>query len=134
MDFEERERRIAMPGLKIVRLQSLFYTNIDDKDKGDGIAETYYWGNTKICGNTGWARDVRFPEFVQNEGQAFEVDIPVEKCPQMKYNMKMETGDGWDVTVHTFAWYSDGSKKKVGAASFTFGGSHREENVYFRNC
>ena len=123
-----------MPGLRIVKVQSFFYTNRDDKDKGDGIAESYYVGNTKICGNKGWARDVRFPEFRQNEGQVFEIDIPAERCSQMRYNMIMETDDGWDVTVHTYAWYSDGSKKRVGAASLIFGGDHRVENVYFLNC
>ena len=123
-----------MADLRIIKLQAFFYTNIDDKDKGDGIAETYYWGNTRICGNTGWARDIRFPEFRQNLGQMFDVDIPAEKCSNMRYQMVMETNDGWDVTVHTYAWYSDGSKKRVCDARLVFGGKNRENTVYFLNC
>lgn len=122
---------MAIPRLKIIKLQSFFYTNTDDKEKGNGIAESYYWGNMKICGNTGWARDIRFPEYVQNEGQMFEVDVDAEKCPDMIYNIRTETADVWDVTIYTFAWFSDGTKKKVGAASFLFGGKHRVENIYF---
>lgn len=122
-----------MPALRIIKLQTFFYTNVDDKDRGDGIAEAYYWGNTRICGNTGWARDLRFPEFRQNEGQLFDVDIPAEWCPNMKYRMVMETGDGWDVTIHIYAWYSNGTKKRVAAATLFFGGKSREETVFF-NC
>lgn len=122
---------MAIQELKIIKLQSLFYTNTDDKEKGNGIAESYYWGNTKICGNTGWAKDIRFPENVQNSGQMFEVDITAEKGRDMRYNMITETDDVWDVTIYTFAWYSDGTKKRVGGASFLFGGKNRMENIYF---
>lgn len=122
---------MAIPGLRIIKLQSLFYTNTDDKEKGNGLAESYYWGNMKICGNTGWARDIRFPEYVQNEGQMFEVDIAAEKCPHMRYNIITETADIWDVTIYTFAWFSNGTKKKVCGASLLFGGKHRVENIYF---
>lgn len=31
-----------MFALKIIKLQAFFYTNNDDKDMGDGIAEAYY--------------------------------------------------------------------------------------------
>ena len=117
--------------LRIIKLQAFYYTNVDDKDKGDGIAESYYLGNTRVCGNTGWARDIRFPEFRQHLGELFEVDIPAERCGDIKYRMVMETGDGWDVTVHTYAWYSDGTKKRVGAATIEFGGKNRESIVYF---
>jgi len=122
---------MAIPSLKIIKLQSFFYTNTDDKEKGNGIAESYYWGNIKICGNSGWAKDVRFPEYVQNEGQMFEVDIAAEKCPDMRYNIITETADVWDVTIYTFAWFSDGTKKRVAGASLLFGGKHRVENIYF---
>jgi hypothetical protein len=121
-------------GLRIIKVQSFFYTNSDDKDAGDGIAETYFCGYTKLCGNTGWARDIRFPEFRQHEGQEFEVDVPAERCSDMRYNMVMETSDGWDVTVHTYAWYSDGTKKRVGSATLEFGGRNRVNNVYFLTC
>ena len=120
-----------MSALRIIKLQTFFYTNVDDKDKGDGIAETYYWGNKRICGNTGWARDLRFPEFRQNSGQMFDVDVPAGWCSNMKYRMVMETGDGWDVTIHIYAWFNDGSKKRVAAATLLFGGRHREEIVFF---
>ena len=123
-----------MSDLKIIKLQAFFYTNNDDKDMGDGIAEEYYWGNNRICSNTGWARDLRFPEFRQSLGQIFNVDVPAKRCSEMRYRMVMETADGWDVTVHTYAWYSDGSKKRVGAANFEFGGKNRENVVYFRTC
>lgn len=122
---------MAIQELKIIKLQSFFYTNSDDKEKGNGIAESYYWGNTKICGNKGWAKDIRFPEYVQNEGQKFEVDIAAEKGCDMRYNIITETDDVWDVTIYTFAWYSDGTKKRVGGASFLFGGKNRMENIYF---
>jgi hypothetical protein len=121
-----------MSGLKIIKLQAYFYTDSDDKDAGDGIAETYYWGNTKICGNTGWARDIRYLEFQQNLGQMFEVDIAAEKCSDMKYQMVMETDDRWDVTVHVYAWFSDGTKKRVvSIGPIEFGGKNREETLYF---
>jgi len=123
-----------MSSLRIIKLQAFFYTNIDDKDKGDGIAENYYWGNTGICGNTGWARDLKFPEFRQNVGQMFDVDVPAERCSNMKYKMIMETSDGWDVTVHIYAWYSDGSKKRVGSATLEFGGKIREHTIPFLTC
>jgi len=122
---------MAKPGLRIIKLQSFFYTNTDDKEKGNGISESYYWGNMKICGNSGWARDIRFPEYVQNEGQMFEVDVAAEKGPYMRYNIITETDDVWDVTIYTFAWFSDGTKKQVGGANFMFGGKHRVENIYF---
>lgn len=122
---------MANPRLKIIKLQSLFYTNSDDKEKGNGIAESYYWGNVKLCGNTGWAKDIRFPEFVQNKGQMFEVDIAAEKCSDMRYHLMTETSDVWDVTIHTYAWFSDGTKKRVAGASLLFGGNHRVENIYF---
>ena len=124
-----------MAGLRIIKLQAFFYTDSDDKDKGDGIAETYYWRNAKICGNTGWARDIRFLEFRQNLGQMFNVDIAAEKCSDMKYQMVMETEDKWDVTVHVYAWYSDGMKKRVVSTStIEFGGKKREETIHFITC
>ena len=125
---------MAIKGLKIIKLQSFFYTNTDDKEKGNGISESYYWRNLKICGNTSWARNVRFPEYVQNEGQMFEVKIKSEKCGDMKYMMITETDDIWDVTVYTFAWYSDGVKRKVGAANLLFGGKDRMKRIYFMTC
>ena len=122
-----------MPGLRITKLQAFFYTDSDDKDKGDGIAESYYWGNTKICGNTGWARDIRFLEFQQNLGQMFEVNIAAEKYSSMKYQMVMETDDRWDVTVHIYAWFSDGSKRRAAATStLEFNRKHRAEVIYFK--
>ena len=124
-----------MADLRIIKLQAFFYTDSDDKDKGDGIAETYYWRNTRICGNTGWARDIRFLEFRQNLGQMFNVDIAAEKCSDIKYQMLMETGDQWDVTVHVYAWYSDGMKKKVvSTGTIEFGGKKREETIHFITC
>ena len=123
-----------MSDLRIIKLQTFFYTNIDDKDKGDGIAESYYWANKRICGNSGWARDLRFPEYRQNEGQMFDVDIPAEKHSNIRYQMVMETSDGWDVTVHTYAWYSDGSKKRIGAANLKFGGKNRENTIFLPTC
>jgi hypothetical protein len=124
-----------MAGLRIIKLQAFFYTDSDDKDKGDGIAETYYWRNKRICGNTAWARDIRFLEFRQNLGQMFNVDIAAEKCSGMKYQMVMETGDKWDVTVHVYAWYSNGMKKRVvSTGTIEFGGKKREETIYFNTC
>jgi len=124
-----------MAGLRIIKLQAFFYTDSDDKDKGDGIAETFYWRNTRICGNKGWARDIRFLEFRQNLGQMFDVDIAAEKCSDMKYQMIMETEDKWDVTVHVYAWYSDGTKKRVvSTATIEFGGKKREETIPFITC
>ena len=121
-----------MPSLKIIKLQAFFYTDSDDKDMGDGIAEGYYWGNMKICGNRGWARDERFLEFKQNLGEMFEVDIDAEKRTNMKYQMVMETGDRWDVTVHIYAWFSDGTKKRVAATgTLVFNEKHRREIIYF---
>ncbi|MGI8788135.1 MAG: hypothetical protein ACR2HG_10280 [Pyrinomonadaceae bacterium] len=125
---------MAISSLKIIKLQSLFYTNTDDKEKGNGIAESYYWGNMKICGNTGWAKDIRFPEYVQNEGQMFEVDIAAEKCSDMRYNIITETDDIWDVTIYIYAWYGDGTKKRTGGATLLFGGKHRMESIPFITC
>lgn len=123
-----------MSELKIKKLQALFYTDSDDKDKGDGIAETYFWGNARICENTGWARDIRFPTYRQHSGQLFEVDIHAAKCPQMRYQIIMETGDRWLVTVHVYAWYSDGAKRRVAAAGLGFGGKNRVNTIYFATC
>ena len=123
-----------MSGLRIIKLQAFFYTDSDDKEKGNGIAETYYWGNTKICSNTGWARDIRFPEYRQGEGQMFEVDVAAEKCTDMKYQIITETNDRWIVTVHVYAWYNDGLKKRVAAASLEFGGKQRMNAFFFMNC
>lgn len=123
-----------MPELRIIKLQSSFYTNTSDKEKRNGLAESYYWGNVKICGNKGWARDVRFPEYVQHEGQLFEVEIAAEKCSDMKYSLITETDDAWDVTIYTYAWYSDGTKKRVASASLVFGRNQRVGNIPFINC
>jgi hypothetical protein len=124
-----------MSDLRINKLQAFFYTDSDDKDKGDGIAETYYWGNTRICGNKGWATDLRFLEFRQNVGQMFDIDIAAEKGSSMRYQMVMETSDRWDVTVHIYAWYSDGSKKRVASTNtLEFGGKLRERTIFFITC
>src|ERR1044071_3910036 len=123
-----------MPDIRIIKVQAIFYTQTDDKDEGDGIAETYYLGDKKLCGNTGWGKDLTFHDAEPNYGQKFDIDVPAEKCSQLRYNMIMENRDGWFVNVHVYAWYSNGRSHKVGEATFRFGGNHREDNVFFLTC
>ena len=65
----------------------------------------------------------------------FEVDIAAEKCSNMKYQMVMETDDRWDVTVHIYVWFSDGTKKRVAATgTLVFGRKRRDNVIYFSTC
>jgi hypothetical protein len=125
------------PPWRIVGLQARLGTRDDDKDKGDGINETYYDSATIVGSNQNWGKALTFRnDDPNNLGQRFAVNVPYSDCGSMKYHILMGNDDGWHARISVTADVTNGAQSKtievVPAKDFDFAnGSPRETDFPF---
>lgn len=93
-----------------------FWTDGDDKDREDGISETFLTGTQVVGSNASWGKDLIFRNDSFNLGQTFDVSsykIPASKCNTMSYRYLMDNGDGWKVTFRVYITLSNGARHLV---------------------
>lgn len=101
------------PVLRIVSLQAEFHTTNDDKDRNDGISETYLNGTTIVGQNQSWGKGLIFRRNNKDLGEPFSVNVPLSDCRNMSYRYLMDNDDGWNVRFRIYATLSDGTRKLV---------------------
>ena len=109
----EEERRASRI---ITHLEAEFHTTDDNKDKNDGISETYLHHQQVIGQNQSWGKDLNFRENQKDLGQKFDVsnfNIPFSSCKNLTYKYLMDNDDGWHVRFRIYATLDDGTRHEV---------------------
>jgi hypothetical protein len=114
--------------IKVLRIQARFHTNGDDKDRGDGISESYRLDGTKVVGeNRSWGNGIVFHNDAHDTGQEFDVSnqgLTLADINRLTYNFDMDNDDGWKVTITIVVTASDGNKYVVGEQFWNIANGH----------
>jgi hypothetical protein len=100
----------------ITRLVAEFHTTDDDKDRDDGISETYLFNGQIVGQNQSWGKDLVFRDNSVNLGQTFDVSahgIAFSDIGRCQYRYLMDNDDGWHVIFRIKATLSDGTEHLV---------------------
>lgn len=117
----------------ITRVRAEFHTNDDDKDRDDGINETYLLNKNQVLGqNQDWGKGIIYRDHSVNHGQAFDVNVPASDCSKISYNFRKNTNDDWNVTFKLYAHFDDGTIRKVGEGNYKLGGNSKEGTIDFQ--
>lgn len=103
----------APPEKKIVQVVAEFHTTDDDKDRNDGISESYLLGTQVIGSNQSWGKDLVFRDNSFNLGQTFDVrssNIAFSRCKDLSYKYLMDNDDGWHVIFRIYVTLDDGTR------------------------
>lgn len=124
------------PPVVLTQLVAEFHTQDDDKDRGDGISESYYVGSQQLDKNQSWGKDLIFRDNSFNLGQTFDVassNVPFSRCNELSYKWIMDNDDGWKVVFKIYATFSNGQRHLVGTDQKEIGdGGPREGTIPLR--
>ena len=123
--------RQQMP--KITTLQTRFHTLDDDKDRNDGVSETYMIDGNRVlgrngyCQNRSWGKDLVFRNDSWGTGQEFDIsgeNLDLGQVGRVKYQFDMDNDDGWNVEMHVRAKCDDGQEYEVAKQLWNVANGH----------
>ncbi|MBB6253033.1 hypothetical protein [Nitrospirillum iridis] len=98
-----------------------FQTNDNDKDKDDGISETYKRGREVLGSNQSWGRDLCYRDHNTDWGQRFDIsgfNILARDVSSIVYEWSMDNDDEWNVGMTVLIKLQNGHEYEVGGAYY----------------
>jgi hypothetical protein len=99
------------------RIYTVFATNDDDKDRGDGISEQYLRGSEVLGQNASWGKGLVYHDHSTDYGQNFDIaakKVKAKEIGQLVYQWRMDNDDGWNVQMTVYVQLANGSVYVVG--------------------
>lgn len=116
----------------IATIKTVFVTNDDDKDKNDGISESYMRGQEVLGRNTSWGKDLNFRDHSTNLGQEFDISsykIAAKNVGSIVYNWNMDNDDGWNVQMNVYIKLANGHEYQVGGHYWNIHGGAKNGSI-----
>jgi hypothetical protein len=115
-----------------------FHTIDDDKDRDDGISETYMLDGRQIAAkNQSWGKGLVFRDDSWDLGQRFDVSglgLRLNEINRLQYQFDMDNDDGWNVEIHIRVRTDDGNEYEVARQLCNIGdGNSRSGSVNLRH-